>query len=132
MTSVSRVAGGGLQERTMPVIWAAFAGTQLMLAVLGWVLWTGPDPDASITVWILVATVVPLTVLATVGARRVIPDGPGAGRTRSFIRWAAAEAITMMGFVGTMVGGPRWLVLVHAAWGFSLILLSYPSSEAAE
>ncbi|MBX2798571.1 MAG: hypothetical protein KTR31_12895 [Myxococcales bacterium] len=112
----------------LPIIWFAFATSQLLFAGLGWWLHPGYDPDSTTTVMVLGAVALPLTLVATIGARLLMP-AEEQHQARYFVRWAAAEAITLKGFVGAFLGGPTWFGLAAAAWGFFLILVAYPAAE---
>lgn len=109
------------------VIWAAFASSQLLLAGVAWVVWPGPDPAAATLAWALAGV-----GLLTGASSLVLPqallrgDGEEGVRTRYLVRWALAESATVMGLVGTLLGGPQWLALAAAAWAFVLLFLAIP------
>lgn len=112
----------------LPLIWLAMASSQLLFAGVSWVLWPGPDPSAATTVWVLAAMAAPLSLASVIGPGLLLRgDDPGAQRSRYIMRWAFAEAVTLMGFVATYQGGPQWLCGALAAWSLVLLLLAYPT-----
>ncbi|MEM6930356.1 MAG: hypothetical protein AAF602_25685 [Myxococcota bacterium] len=114
----------------MTLIWVSFAMSQLAFVGIGWTLWPGLDPEAQ-TLAYAVTGLGFVTGLGSLGlpGRLVQGDSEEATRARTLLRWAFAEAATLMGFVATFVGGPRWLLLAAGAWGFTLLVLAIPRSE---
>lgn len=111
----------------LTVMWAAFAGSQLIFVVVGWTMWNGYNPEMATTAWTLAGFGLLSGLASLIVPAATIPgDDEEMVRLRFLVRWGFAESATLFGFVGTFLGGPRWLVLAMAAWGFLLLLMAIP------
>ncbi len=108
-------------------VWAAFASSQLLLVLVGWVAWPGPDPEMVSTAWGLAGLgVLSGAASLVVPAMLVTGDGEESVRVRYFVRWAFAESATLLGLVGGFLGGPQWLVVVLAGWALVMLFFAIP------
>ncbi len=116
-------------HRTMMILWAAFAGSQLLIGSVSWFLWEGVDPESTLMVWMLAGMVAPMTLMSVFGAAWFVPPGPQGAMTRLILRLSFAESVALFGLVGATLGGPRWYGPALAAWGFVLVFLALPRTD---
>ena len=109
----------------LPILWLSFSASHLIITGVGWAMWPGFDPEAATTTWALVGLVVPLS-FASVLLPSMILRKPEQASTRYILRWAFAEAATLMGFVAAFSGGPQWVGVACGIWGLLLHLIAYP------
>jgi hypothetical protein len=107
-------------------IWGAMCTAQVVFAGMTAVIPPAQPPDLQMSA-LLGATALGPATLSLLWGRLVLPAQPP--QQRWIVRWALAEACTLVGLVSWVVGGALVPAVAPMIAGFILILVQFPRSE---
>lgn len=115
-----RLAQPGIDEKPLPVIWAAFLASALIYAGLGWLLkdTRGASVNQEILHWaqIFLGLGSGSIVLTTFLLRQALAALSGRSyRNYCIVRWALLESIAVFGLVQFFLGGQFEVLLLFVA-----------------
>lgn len=113
--------------QTLPILWAAFVSTHLMLLGISFVVPAAPVGDVGWVPLLGLLAVVPAGLSVSAG---LFARAAKSAQTWFILRFALAEAASLFGFVAYFVSGDHLVQLGCAALGILAHLMAFPSAAA--